>query len=227
MCRWAVRLLAALLGVSCVWALAKGMAQQDPQWLIAAAGLGALSLGLLALPWVAGRRAASRKDEAPHETDVSTDPTSIVSGEPGEYFVDHNGNRVTPVVVRGPDWPSLEGAEYVWIRARPTLDEARRGTTAVLRRPFRLTRPPAERGIALAVRVGGRALVHVQFGGRPPVATSIKDDRAISDFQLSDELAVGLNNLEIAVQQLGADGGGLPPESEPVGVAYRLDLSYD
>ena len=141
----------------------------------------------------------------------------------GEQFIDTDGTQKNAVVLpRRRGWPSVPGAEYVWARALPSEEEARKGCTAYLIRTVRLARDP--RSGVLSLRVDDEADVSANGA---EVKRGLKGSyRYAHRVDVTSYLKQGDNELRLAVHNYPMDRPEIRPEDNPTGIAYRLEVSY-
>jgi membrane protein implicated in regulation of membrane protease activity len=140
-----------------------------------------------------------------------------------EKFIDTDGSHKKAVILkRSTLWKPVPGAEYVWARLLPTLEEARKGCQVTLIRNVELARE--SRSAKLTLRVDDEADIYIDD---VEVARGLKGFGAEAHVvDLGAFLKEGVNILRIDVRNSPMNIPNLKAEHNPSGVAYRLEVEY-
>jgi len=176
-----------------------------------------------------GRRASSEaqshgEDALGNERAEGSDGGfTIVSGEIGEFSETREGPWSVPALCDPVHeyWSSIEGARWVWIRARPTDAEAQAGQTVWHR--FAVELPPGQGDFSAILRLMVDDLVNVFIDEE--LIGRFEGHREPKEVDLTSHLVQGANLVEMQVENAPghAESTGT---SNPTGVIYRLDVSW-
>lgn len=145
--------------------------------------------------------------------------TMIFSGEMGE-FADPNGPWTPSVACEHfPDWPRMPPAKWLWIRDKPTDEEAGEGQEVRHRRKFWLLRDRETLRVAkLRLRVDDVADVFVNNEH----LGEFRGYGELHEVDIANRLRRGKN--ELMMQILNDDIAGSTGGSNPSGVVYIVEI---
>lgn len=146
----------------------------------------------------------------------------IHSGEAGQFSQRREGPWVSPVACSPlyRDWPSMEGAKWVWIKERPSLEEARSGQKVwhrlALHVPILLL-GSANVKISLMVDDFVRVFINDKFIAR---LVGFSQEHEL-DF--TQHLVQGSNIIEMEIENAAGTDRSTPADN-PTGIIYRLEM---
>jgi len=148
---------------------------------------------------------------------------TILSGEAGEFSHTGDGPWKPPVLCEPlhPAWQVIEGAKWVWIKDRPTDQEAQQGQTVWHRLSFQLPQStPWLCNAKMPLMVDD--YVEIRINGKH--ARKITMDEGVAVLDVAAFLRPGSNAIEMQIQNKP-----YPAEtglSNPTGIIYRLDIRW-
>lgn len=154
--------------------------------------------------------------------------TLVFSSGNGTEFYDSKTDTWRPASIcqMGRDWKSLKGAQWVWIKNSPALEEAKTGTHNKFRLRFDL---PAQLGKSFV-----RADLFVRSDDVCRIIiNNIKLDQEYGGASYPDPFLINISkHLNWGANDIGFDlisfakPQATSPEDNRTGLAYRLDLEY-
>ncbi len=155
---------------------------------------------------------------------VDTNAFPILSGKAGEFTYAKNGPWTKSVIcnpIHGA-WQDalkvLPGAKWIWIKGKPTNDEARNGQTVWHRLIFDLTQKPIIKA-TLSMMVDDYANVFVN--DQPIKRVSMVEN--VVSLDVTPHICPGKNVITMEIEN-NASSPQATGESNPTGVIYRFDI---
>jgi hypothetical protein len=148
----------------------------------------------------------------------------IASGTMGQFSEQRDGPWSPPVVCDPihDSWSSLEGAQWVWLRARPSDADAKVGQKVWHRLTVDLP-VSVQRLRAATLQLMVDDIVHLHVNG--DFVGTYDGFQSVSHADILRYLRLGENLVEMEVVN-GEGNAESTGESNPTGVTYRLDVSW-
>jgi hypothetical protein len=172
--------------------------------------------------WLLAKYTPSSLDKMIYKTPKGG-PITIYSGTAGKFSYSPNGPWQPPVECKPtyPNWEKIEGAKWVWIKEKPTDEEARAGQTVWHNLSFNLNikTKPNKAELKLAVD----DLVEISINGL--ILTTVSLEQKVKQMDISDRIGLGINKI---LMKIVNRKGIIPNETSltnPTGIIYRLDIT--
>jgi len=148
-------------------------------------------------------------------------PIILVSGEMGMFSDSPNGPWIKPVECDPPypTWPKIAGAKWVWIKERPSDQEAQRGQTVYHRFTFKLPQRPDYLSVAkLTLTVDDYVKININgiFLRRVTLV------EGVVEIPIANYLRQGKNVVEMEIENVAMSGK--TGFDNPSGIIYRFDI---
>lgn len=229
---WAV--MGAILGIICNWATSDPIKITRPSLVVMAlfAAIGLLTFvgGVrkyqdrakgIQLEVIQAGVTLPDREFATLRKQAESAVLTILSGKVGEFSHVRDGPWMPPVACKPlhSRWRAIEEATWVWIKERPTNQEAQRGQVVWHRFDFQLNRPSTWVSKAtLSLMVDDYA--NIAINGEPLRRISI--DEEVVELDVAAYLQSGKNVIEMEIEnEAFPQSTGL---GNPTGVIYRLDI---
>lgn len=145
----------------------------------------------------------------------------LFSGELGYFSHSPNGPWGKPVECKPlyPTWPKIEGAKWVWIRERPSDQEAQQGQTVYHKIIFSLSLRPGQISVANLV-IAVDDVVVIKINSQSVHRVLVGDGVVV--LPIAKCLCEGDNTVEMEIQNLPMPGRtGL---DNPSGIIYHFEI---